>query len=95
MGMASRNTFDDVAILREVHRYDDGSDEMTPSERAVYRKEAQEFLRVTRGMADCTWLPEDRAWLARRNRSALQQTKEGREQLKKFDAAPLLIWAEG
>ncbi len=50
-----------------------------------------EFLRATRGMADCTWTREQHAWLSRRNRSVLQQTEEGRAQLRRFEDAPLLM----
>ena len=91
MGMASRNKFDDVVLLREVHRYEDTNDEVPVEKREEYRKDAEEFLRVTRGMADCTWTPAQHAWLTRRNRSVLQQSAEGREQLRKFEAAPLLM----
>ena len=58
---------------------------MPEEEREEYRREAKEFLRVMRGMADCSWTPSDWAWLARRNRSALQQSEEGRKQLRGFD----------
>ena len=94
-GMFVRNSFKDVVELREVHRYDDGDESMKDDEREKYREEASEFLRVVRGMADCTWTPSDWAWLSRRNRSALQQTAEGRKQLREFDGledpAPLLM----
>ena len=49
------------------------------------------FLEVTRKMADCTWEQADHAWLSRRNRTRLQQTPEGREELRRFDTAPLLM----
>ena len=56
------------------------------------------FLDVTRGMADCTWKQAEHAWLSRRNRSVLQQTKGGREELRRFDGdvgearpAPILM----
>ena len=71
MGMLVRNSFQDVVELREVHRYDDGDENMPEEEREKYRQEAKEFLRVMRGMADCTWTPTDWAWLSRRNRSSL------------------------
>ena len=44
-----------------------------------------------RGLVDCTWTPQQHLWLARRNRTALQQTLEGREQLQRFVDAPLLM----
>ena len=59
MGMMVRNSFQDVVELREVHRFDDGDDDMPEDEREEYRQEANEFLRVLRGMADCTWTPSD------------------------------------
>merc|ERR1712078_926084 len=81
--------------MGEVHRFDDGDDDMPEDKREEYRQEANEFLRVMRGMADCTWTPADWAWLSRRNRSSLQQTEEGRKQLREFDGpenpAPLLM----
>merc|ERR1712025_945177 len=85
MGMNLRNSFEDAVLLREVHRFDGGSEDMKEDERETYRKEAVEFQRVMKGMADCTWTPGDWAWLARRNRSALQQTEEGRKQLREMD----------
>jgi len=44
-----------------------------------------------KGMAELTWSREDHSWLAKRNRSTLQQTQEGREELRSFDDAPLLM----
>ena len=91
LGMMARNTFQDVVILRQVHRVrDPGAD--VPAERLdMYRKDAVEFLRVQQAMSECTWTHEDRAWLARRNRTALQMTPEGRVELQKFETAPLLM----
>ncbi len=43
-----------------------------------YRQDAERFLRVTRGMADCDvekFSREDYVWLTQRNRSALQAEK--------------------
>ena len=34
---------------------------------------------------------QDQQWLSRRNRSALQQTAEGREELRAFEDAPILM----
>jgi len=91
LGMMARNTFHDVVLLRQVHRVrDPGAD--VPEERLdMYRNDAAEFLRVTQAMADCTWTQEDRVWLARRNRTVLQMTPEGRAELQKFESAPLLM----
>ena len=78
-GLLFREEFDDVVILRKTHRVDFGNDQMAPGERAEYAAEADKFLEVTLRMAECKWTPEEHAWLARRNRSRLQMTKEGRE----------------
>ena len=91
MGMGARNTFEDVVLLRKVHRYADTSSDVPERKKETYRKEAEEFLKATRGMADCTWTAQQHAWLARRNRSALRQTAEGRAEDRKFDNAPLLM----
>ena len=91
MGMAVRNSFEDVALLRQVHRYVDENADIPASKRAEYREHAAKFLHVTRGMVDCTWTRAEHVWLSRRNRSMLQQTPEGREELRTFDSAPLLV----
>ena len=89
--MGMRHTFKDAVLLRQVHRYVDEKADIPEAQRAEYRRDAQRFLDVTRGMADCKWTREDHAWLSRRNRSILQQTEEGREELRKFKNAPLLM----
>ena len=91
MGMCVRNSFDDVCLLRQVHRYVDEKSDMPPELRDEFKRDAVKFIKVTRGMADCTWEQCEHAWLSRRNRSHLQQTPQGREELRKFDAAPLLM----
>ena len=100
MGMAVRDSFEDVCILRHVHRYVEEKDEIAPELREEYKRDALRFLRVCRGMADCDpekFTKEDHAWLSRRNRSRLQMTPEGRETLRFFDGvgdakpAPLLM----
>ena len=91
MGMSVRNSFEDVVLLRQVHRHVDDNEDLPAERREDYRRDATRFLDVTRGMADCTWTQADHAWLSRRNRSALQQTREGRDDLREFDAAPLLM----
>ena len=73
---------DDVVILRQTHRLDDGHDDVSDAERHAYRAECDRFLFVLRGMANCTWSREDHAWLSQRNRSVLMRTPEGREELK-------------
>ena len=89
--MSARNTFDDVVFLRQVHRYTDSSSDVPEHKKEVYRKDAEEFLKATRGMADCTWTQAEHAWLSQRNRSVVQQTPEGRASLKSFETAPLLM----
>ena len=91
LGMMARNTFQDAVLLREVHRVRDAGDDLPPESRDSYLRDAAEFLRVTQAMADCAWTPEQRAWLARRNRSVLQMNPEGRAALQKFENAPLLM----
>ena len=65
--------------------------EVPEEQREAYRQDAMEFPKVTRGMADCTWTQRQHRWLSRRNRSVVQQTPEGREELRRFDDAPLLM----
>ena len=92
MGLTIRDSFEDVVILREVHRVSFDAGESVQSEtRALYAEEAAEFLRCTRAMADCTLTLAQWDWLARRNRSVLQSTAEGRAQLERLDKAPLLV----
>jgi len=91
MGELLREEFQDVAILRDVHRISrapEGSDAVAS---AQYGAEADRFLEVTTGMANCTWTPQDHAWFATRNRSALSKTPEGRLELEAFEEAPLLM----
>ena len=85
------NEFEDVALLRQVWRLDDGNDTMSAEERSAYRAEADKFLEVLRRMADLEWTREDHAWLAQRNRSVLERTERGRQELASFDHAPLLM----
>ena len=48
-------------------------------------------MQCTRGMADCSWTLAQRNWLARRNRSVLQQTPEGRAELKRLEKTLILM----
>jgi hypothetical protein len=92
MGFAIREACEDVVISCEVHRIRPGAGESVQSAtRARYVEEAARFLRCTRGMADCIWTLSWRNWLARRNRSLLQETPEGRAQLRRLDKALLLM----
>ena len=90
-GVALRGEFQTVVILRNVHRRDDRDDTMTPEARAVDRQEADRFQDVVLRMADGTLGLEDVEWLASRERRRLQCTPEGREELKRFARAPLLM----
>ena len=64
---------------------------LTAEKRSAYRAEADKFLEVLRRMADLEWTREDHAWLAQRNRSVLERTERGRQELASFDHAPLLM----
>ena len=94
-----RGEFEDVVLLREVHRVVRDDDEvvrnMTEEEKAEYMRQAKKFEGVTKRMSDLSWVAQDHAWLAGwRNRSALERTENGREELKAFDTAPLLMDAK-
>ena len=91
VGMQLLNTFQDVVFLRQVHRCDKSREDIPACKREVFRNDAARFLSVTRGMGDCTWTRDDHVWLSQRNRSVLQQTEAGREELRKFETAPLLM----
>ena len=91
LGMMARNIFHDVVLFRHVHGVRDPGSDVPEEKLDFYRKDAAEFLRVTQAMADCTWKHEDRVWLARRNRTVLQMTPEGRAELQKFESAFLLM----
>lgn len=99
-GQAVRDSFEDVCLLRQVHRYVEERSGVSPESREQFKQDALRFLKITRGMADCDpekFTQPDHAWLSQRNRSVLQQTPQGREELQKFDGvvggkpAPLLM----
>ena len=76
--------FQDVVMLRHVHRTYDENDErvreMSSGERAQFLAEGKRFQEVMERISDLTWTMEDHAWLANwRNRSVLARTREGRE----------------
>ena len=73
-----KNEFEDVVILREVHRIERDAGVADAAAAAAYQQDADRFLQVTAGMADCTWTREDHAWLSRRNRSFLARAASGR-----------------
>jgi hypothetical protein len=74
-----------------VHRISEDNDEVPVEKKDEYRRDAEEFLKVTRGMADCTWTRQQHTWLSRRNPRVLQQTADGRHELEKFADAPVLM----
>ena len=83
-----REEFDDVVLLRKVHRIDFGDAcSGGEAERLQYAADADKFLDVTLKMASCTWTLEEHAWLSKRNRSTLLATHAGREELLAFDEA--------
>ena len=90
-GEAFREEFQDVVILRNVHRIDREAKNMSPEAAAQYEQDAVRFLEVTNGMANCTWTLQDHAWLSRRNRSFLERTEAGRAELAEFDDALVLM----
>ena len=90
-GVTVRDSFHDVVILRQVWRHSSSNKSLSPERQEAYRRDAAEFLEIMRGLADCTWTIKQHMWLSRRNRSVLQQTVEGREELKAFADAPLLM----
>ncbi len=85
--------FEDVVQLLETHRVDeDGDKSWSEERRAQYQRDAQEFLKVTRRMADLEWTRADWRFLAKRNASALLATAEGRAVYEReFKDAPLLV----
>ena len=91
MGMELRNTFEDVVVLRQVHRYREFDPDLAPEKQKLLKEDAERFLDVTRGMAECTWTQQDHGWMSKRNRTRLQMSEEGRKELKQFDDAPLLM----
>ena len=62
-GELLREEFQDVVILQNVHRIEKEASGMDAVEAAQYEADADRFLRLTAGLADCVWTPEDYAWL--------------------------------
>ena len=81
-GVLFRKSFDDVVLLREVHRVDKGDDSMSEAERTAYSAEADRFLEIITKMADCEWDFDDYKFLQARNKSFLRRTPEGRRVLE-------------
>ena len=75
-GMLFRKSFDDVVLLREVHRVDKGDASMSEAERAAYAAEAERFLEVITKMADCEWDLDDYKFQQARNKSFLRRIGE-------------------
>ena len=76
LGLSVRNECEDVVILRDVWRRDDGKHIADAAERERYCEEASEFVRVCRKLADCDLTREEHAWLSKRNKYELLKTKE-------------------
>ena len=98
--MAVRDQFEDVCLLRKVHRHNEKKDGLSDAEQEKYRQDADRYRRVVMGMADCDpalFTKDDHAWLSGFNRSVLQQTEAGRRHLRVVDGseggkpAPLLM----
>ena len=53
MGMAVRDQFEDVCLLRKVHRHNEKKDGLSDAEQEKYRQDADRYRRVMMGMADC------------------------------------------
>ena len=90
-GCLFRDEFEDVVILREVHRIDKAVHGLSPEAGERYIQDAERFLQVTGGMAECTWTLEDHAWLSKRNKSRLVLSESGRREVASFQDAPLLM----
>ena len=88
MGMAARDQFEDVCVLRKVHRHAETKEGLSDALQEKYRQDADRYRRVMAGMADCDpalFTKDDHAWLSGFNRTVLQQTEAGRRCLKAFD----------
>ena len=71
---ALRETFDDVVILRDVHRVERETEGLSGDEAARYREEADRFLDVLGRLADLKWDIKDWQFLQTRNRSILRRS---------------------
>jgi hypothetical protein len=91
-GVALRQEFDDVVILQTRHRLVSAADAgVRDSEKEAFDAAGLKFKDVTQRLSDLSWTREDWAWLAERNRSALLAKPGGEEEVRGFDAAPLLM----
>ena len=106
MGVAFRQEFDDVVVLQTRHRLVDEKDAQavedkavldgsTPQDAAALRAEfeadGRRFAEVTQGLSDLSWTPDDRDWLARRNRRAILGRPNGAAEVAKFSESPVLM----
>ena len=89
--MLFRKSFEDVVLLRQVHRVEYDLSGASEAAKVKYREDADKFLDVLSKMADCTWTPEDHAFLQTRNKSVLRRTPEGRKEIEAFAETPLLV----
>ena len=88
--------FRDTVILRTVHRTYGDDDErvkkMGEEEKRKFLADSEKFQGIMERMSDLSWTKEDHAWLAaKRNKSVLARTEEGRRELEFFEDAPILI----
>ena len=88
--------FEDVVILRTVHRTYDGGDDrvkaLSEEDRERFLAESARFQEVMERMSDLTWSAEDHAWLVNwRNKSVLARTREGREVVDAFEESMILM----
>ena len=90
-GELVRDEFEDVVILREVHRIDKELKGVDAQVAADYADEAERWLKVTADMAECKWTAKDHAWLSKRNRERLLRSEEGREQVQECSTGLLLM----
>ena len=94
-GQIFAGEFEDVVLLRKVHRAIKEGDErlkgMTKDEQEVYLEESRVFQEVLQHMGDLSWSQDEHAWLSERNKSALMRSEEGRRQVESFQDAPLLM----
>jgi len=102
MGLSFREEFEDVAILRQVHRVSRCRDDMTPEQRVAYdawspeqrvqyEADADRFLEIVERMSNLAWTEEDHRWLSQFNRRTRAATEKGKKELEKFDNAPRLV----
>jgi hypothetical protein len=90
-GVLLRDEIQDAVILRNVHRLDDGNDQMSSQERETYRAEADEFADVTAAMSDLSWTRTQHRWLQGFSTGFLRSTRRGQQQLRELADAVVLM----